>query len=697
MGRAGVSEVSADPRPAPRAVPSRVAAAAVLGVGAVLLLAAVHLTQGTSGVGVGQLLALLTGSGTDGTAAVLVASRVPRLLAAVVVGAALGAAGAVLQSVSRNALASPDTLGVDAGAYFAVVAAAAFGLVVPVELSALLAFAGGLAAAALVFALSGGGTGPTRLVLAGSAVALALFSLTSVLLLLFSQETSGLYAWGSGQLAQTGLDAVTRMSPVVLLALAGLVGLGRRLDVLGLGDDTAAVLGVPVRRTRVLVTVLAVLLSASAVTVAGPVGFVGLCAPAVLRLVAPLVPGLRRHRVLLPMSALAGVGVVLAADVLVRLVLGGQGGVEVPTGVVTTLFGAVVLVAVARRFRESGPVRQVAAAHPGRLRDRRGFLVVLAVTLAATAVVAAGGLLLGDTLLLAGDVLNWFTGRAGPITTFVLDTRVPRVVAALFAGAGLAVAGTAVQAVCRNPLAEPALLGVSGGAGVAAVVVITVVPAVGVWTLAGSAALGALLAAALVFGLAVRGGMASDRLVLIGVGVSYGAMALITVMIVSTDPFNETKALTWLAGSTYGRTFPQVLPVVGALLLALALFAGRRHELDLLAVDDDTPQVLGIRLSRTRVLLLGAAALLTATAVAAIGVLAFVGLVAPHAARALVGARHARVLPVAALLGALLVGLADAVGRTVIAPAQLPAGALTSLIGTPYFAWLLWRSRRPAA
>ncbi|GAA1196314.1 iron ABC transporter permease [Pseudonocardia alaniniphila] len=697
MSEAGVSEVSAVPRTTSSAAPSRVAAAAALGVGGVVLLAAVHLTQGTSGVGIDQLLGLLTGSDADGTAAVLVASRVPRLLAALVVGAALGVAGAALQSVSRNALAAPDTLGVNAGAYFAVVAAAAFGLAVPVELSALLAFAGGLAAAALVFALSGGGTGPTRLVLAGSAVALAFFALTSVLLLLFSQETTGLYAWGSGQLAQIGLEAVARMSPLVLLAVAGLVVLGRRLDVLGLGDDTASVLGVPVRSTRLLVIVLAVLLSAAAVTVAGPIGFVGLCAPAALRLVAPLVPGLRRHRVLLPMSALAGVGVVLAADVLVRLVLGGQAGVEVPTGVVTTVFGAVVLVAVARRFRESGPARQVAAAHSGRLRDRRGFLVVTGVTLAATTAVAVAGLLLGDTLLLTGDVLNWLTGRAGPITTFVLDTRVPRVIAALFAGAALAVAGTAVQAVCRNPLAEPALLGVSGGAGVAAVAVITFVPAVGVWALAGSAALGALLAATLVFGLAVRGGMASDRLVLIGVGVSYGAMALITVMVVATDPFNETKALTWLAGSTYGRTFPQVLPVVGALLLALALFVGRRNELDLLAVDDDTPQVLGIRLTQTRVLLLAAAALLTATAVAAIGVLAFVGLVAPHAARALVGARHARVLPVAALLGALLVGLADTIGRSVIAPAQLPAGALTSLIGTPYFAWLLWRSQHPSS
>lgn len=683
------------PAPAPQPVrPLRVTGVAVLAVGVAVLLAAVHLTQGTAAVDAADLWRLVTGAGTDQEAAVVVASRIPRLLAAIVVGAALGAAGAGLQSVARNPLASPDTLGVDAGAYFAVVAVAAFGARLPVLASTALAFVGGLAAAGLVLALSaGGGSAPTRLVLAGSAVSLALFSLTTALLLLFSQETTGLYAWGSGNLAQIGLTSVAQTGPLVLAGILGLVVLGRRLDILGLGDDTAAVLGVAVRPTRLLVVALAVLLSAAAVTVAGPVGFVGLCAPAIVRTVAPLVPGLHRHRLLVPMAALAGVGVVLGADVLVRAVLGGQGGVEVPTGVVTTVFGAVVLVLLAQRFRDSGPVRDAPAARSARLRDRRGFTAVLVVLVLLTVLVAGAALLLGDAKLLTGDVLNWLTGRSGRVTSFVLDTRAPRVLAALLAGAALALAGTAVQAVCRNPLAEPGLLGVSGGAGVAAVAVITIAPTVGTWPLAGSAAGGALVAAALVFGLAARGGFASDRVVLIGVGVSYGAMSLITLMIALTDPYNETKALTWLSGSTYGRTFPQVLPVAIALVLAVYLLTRSRDELDLMALDDDTPRVLGIALGRTRLGLLVVAALLTASAVAAVGVIAFVGLVAPHAARALVGARHARVIPAAVLLGGLLVCLADVLGRTVIAPAQLPAGLLTSLIGTPYFGYLLWRSR----
>ncbi len=679
--------------------PLRVTGAAVVGIGIVAVLAAVHVTQGTAAVGPGALGALLTGAGTDQAAAVVVASRIPRLLAGLVVGAGLGAAGAALQSISRNPLAAPDTLGVNAGAHFAVVTVAAFGVALPLFASGLLAFAGGMAAAALVLALSvtgparPGGSAPTRLVLAGSAVSLALYSLTSVVLLLFAQETTGLYAWGSGSLAQIGLDRVAQTGPPVAAGIGALVLLGRRLDILGLGDDTAAVLGVSVRSTRLVVVLIAVALSAAAVTVAGPIGFVGLCAPAAVRILAPLVPGLHRHRALVPMSALAGVGVVLGADVVVRAVLGGQAGVEVPTGVVTTVFGAIVLVALAQRFRDSGPVRQAPSARSARLRDHRAHVVVVVVLAALTLGVAGAGLLLGDAQLLAGDVVNWLAGRGGRVTTFVLDTRVPRVLAALLAGAALALAGAAVQAVCRNPLAEPGLLGVSGGAGVAAVAAITLFPTVGTWALAGVAALGALVACAVVFGLASRGGLASDRLVLIGIGVWYGTTSLITVLIVQTDPFNETKALTWLSGSTYGRTFGQLSPVLIALVVAAVLLARARAELDLMALDDDTPQVLGISLTRTRLALLVVAALLTATAVAAVGVISFVGLVAPHAARALVGARHTRVLPVATLLGALLVCLADLLGRSVIAPAQLPAGLLTAVIGTPYFVWLLWRSR----
>ena len=345
----------------------RVAGVFAIALVAVAVLAAVHLTQGTSSVNAGDLLRLAIGQGTDNSANVLVASRLPRLLAGVLVGLALGIAGAGLQSLARNPLASPDTLGVNAGAYLAVVTVAAFGVQLPVLPAGGVAFLGGLAAAVLVLGLSAGGTaGPTRLILAGSAVAMALAGLTTLLMLLYREETVRTFAWGAGTLVQIDLVAVRQMAPVVAVGIIGAMVLASKLDILALGDDTASVLGVRVRRTRVWITLVTVLLSAAAVTVAGPVGFVGLVAPVLVRLIAPLVPGLMRHRVLLPLSGLSGILVVLASDVVLRAILGSQAGVEIPTGIMTMLVGAIVLVWLARRFRDSGPSRQQAGGAGGR-------------------------------------------------------------------------------------------------------------------------------------------------------------------------------------------------------------------------------------------------------------------------------------------------------------------------------------------
>ncbi|MEW9551351.1 iron ABC transporter permease [Nonomuraea sp. NPDC050783] len=668
----------------------------VLALAATVLVAAVHVTQGTSSVGAFELLALPFG-GSDEAARVLLASRLPRLLAGLAVGVALGVAGSLLQSIARNPMASPDTLAVSSGAYLAVATAAAFGPALPVPVSGGLALVGGLGAAGLVMALSAGGrTGTTRLILAGSATALALSSLTNLVMILFEEETTGLFAWGSGSLVQSDFGAVAQLGPLIAAVLVAAVLAGPRLDILGLGDDTAAVLGVNVRRLRLWLTLLAVLLAAAAVTIAGPIGFVGLCAPVIVRLLPRSVPGLHRNRALLPLSGVAGALIVLGSDILLRAVLGGQAGVEVPPGVVTTVLGAAVMIWLARRYRDAGPTRRPPAARTGATRTRAAFLAVVAIGAVLLAGALVAGMLGGDRWLLTGDVLNWSQGRSGRALTFVLDQRWPRVLAAVLAGAALAVAGAAVQAVCRNPLAEPGVLGVTAGAGVGAVTLLTVVPLAGVWAMTATAGVGALAAFALVYVLSWRGGLHSDRLVLIGVAMQAACTSITVLIIVKVDPWNTAMALTWLSGSTYGRVPAQLVPVALALLVAVPLLAWLRRDLDLLSLDEDTPRVLGVPLEPVRLVALGAAVLLTGTAVSAVGVVSFVGLIAPHAARALVGSRHSRVLPVAALLGAVLVSLADTLGRTVIAPAQVPAGLVTALIGTPYFVFLLWRARAQA-
>ncbi|MBA2946314.1 iron ABC transporter permease [Streptomyces himalayensis] len=681
------------PATRPSAATSRTGAAAVTAALALLVvvLAVVDITQGTAAVGAGEVWKALTGRADPADASVVIASRLPRATAGLLVGAVLGMAGAALQAVSRNVLASPDTLAVNAGSYLALGLATVTGVSLPLVASSGIAFAGGLAAAAVVLGLSGLGSGTVRLVLAGSALTLGLTAVTEGLLLLFPQQTEGLYQWNQGSISQNGFDGVLQMAPIGVAGLAGLLLVARRVDALALGDDAARGLGVPVRATRITGVVLAALLSAAAVTLAGPIGFVGLCAPALVRPLARRIRPFTRARAGLPVAGLAGAVLVLGSDVLLRAIVPADTAVAVPTGVATSLVGAVFLIVMATRVRDSAGA---AASERLRIRSRAVFLTTTAVLAAVLVGVTIAAVLLGDSKLLLGDVVNWAQGRAGQTVGFVLDTRVPRVLAALLAGAALALAGTLVQAVTRNPLAEPGILGISGGAAVGAVLLVTTAPVAGSWGLAGAAFAGAAISSVVVFGLAARGGFQQNRLVLVGFGVATGTAALISLLIVLTDPFNATKALTWLSGSTYGRTLPDVVPLAAVLTVGVLVAVLRRTELDLVSLDEDTPRLLGLDLARGRLGFLVLSVLLSATAVAAAGTIGFVGLVAPHAARALVGRQHARVVPVAVLLGAVLVCTADVIGRTVIAPAQLGAGLMTAVIGTPYFLHLLMRSRR---
>ncbi|MFJ6855281.1 iron ABC transporter permease [Streptomyces sp. NPDC091271] len=657
-----------------------------------------HLTQGTSGVGVGDLVRYLGGerenTGGAPVGEILTGSRLPRLFAGVAVGIALGAAGALLQSVTHNALASPDTLAVTAGAYFTLSLVAAFGLAVPLWASGAVAFAGGLAAAALVLLLAGraAGTTGTRLILAGSATAMALDAATAMVLILFEQNTTGLFAWGSGSLAQINIDASVRAFPLVAVVLCVALALSRRLDVMNLGDDAASTLGVPIRSTRVIAVICAVVMTSTAVTLAGPIAFVGLGAPVFARLIAGRVRALRRHVFLVPAAGLLGALLILLADASLRALQGADGAASIPTGVPTALLGSVVIVILALRLRDTGRLRQPPHARVA-ARSRRAFLLVVLGAVALLAAAALVAVLAGSLWLRTGDIALWAQGTAPDLIGQALDDRVPRVLAAILAGAALGLAGCVVQGAVRNPLAEPGVLGITAGAGLGAVAVVTS-------GLPGGRPL--LIAAAVVTGLATfgliallswRGGFLPDRFVLIGIGCGYGISSVTTFLLLRADPWNTPRIFTWLSGTTYGRTFPDVVPVAVALALAVPVLLAMRSHLDLLAVDEDTPRVVGVRPERTRFAALAIAAVLAALSVIAVGVVGFVGLVAPHLARSLVGARHGRSIPVAMLLGALLVCVADALGRTIVVPAQVPAGLMIALVGAPYFVWVLGRSR----
>jgi iron complex transport system permease protein len=665
--------------------------AAPVRTGVVVLagVALLHVTLGRAGVGLGDVLDVVTGAAPDDVVAVVQASRLPRLLAGVVVGAALAVSGVLLQAVTRNPLAEPATTGIAAGAHLALVIATLVGIPGGLLPQGGMAVLGGLLAGGVVLlAASGGEVSPTRLVLAGVAVSLALSSVTAALLLVNEQQLTGLFLWGHGSLVQSGLERVEAFGPVLAVLVVAAWAMGRRLDVLGLGDAAAGALGASPAKTRLAATGLAVVLASGAVAIAGPIGFVGLAAPHLVRRF-----GGRTHRRLVGATAIWGGVLVLAADAAAQLLRPDTTSTELPTGVVTALLGAPLLVVIARSLAAGGGAGATGLAI--RLRVP-GWLVAVAIPLVLVGV-AVTGLVVGDLPVSPGDAVAAVLGGGEDLTrSVVVDLRLPRVLVAALAGACLASSGAVLQTVTRNPLADPGVLGVTAGAGVGALVVLLAVPAGPTLLLPLGAFVGGGLVMALAVAAAWRGGLAPDRLALVGIGMAATGAALIDLLVVR-HPGQATQALNWLAGSTYGRGIDDVALLTWApvVLIPLLVLAGRH--LDLLGVGDDGARTLGLSVQRTRLVAVVLACALAAAAVGIVGDLGFVGLLGPHLARPLTGPGHRRFLPVAAALGALVVVVADVVGRSLFAPTEIPAGLVVSLVGTPFFLFLIWRTRSAAA
>lgn len=278
---------------------------------------------------------------------------------------------------------------------------------------------------------------------------------------------------------------------------------------------------------------------------------------------------------------------------------------------------------------------------------------------------------------------------------FIVNTlRLPRMLVAALVGLGLGIAGTIMQGLTRNPLADPDILGISAGAGLVAVTLIVVVQDVSSNLLAWGAFGGAVGAALLIYVLAWRGGDSPLRLILIGIGLAAIGTALTTLMITYGDPYDVQRALIWLAGSVYGRTWQEFWALLPWILVfgPLAFFLAR--ELNTLNLGEDVARGLGTRVPWHRGLLLLTAAALAGATVAAAGAVGFVGLMSPHLGRRLVGPDHRALLPVAGALGALLVVTADWIGRTAFAPIELPVGLITAAIGAPFFIYLLVSGRQ---
>lgn len=320
-----------------------------------------------------------------------------------------------------------------------------------------------------------------------------------------------------------------------------------------------------------------------------------------------------------------------------------------------------------------------------------------------TAVSIVTSVAFGAEHIPVGDVWQTIVGRLtgrdvdSAYEIIIWDLRLPRSILAAVVGAGLALAGALMQALVRNPLAEPYLLGVSAGAAVGATAVMTMgtLSALGLWALTGGALIGALAATVTVYVVALaQGGLTALRLILSGVVLSSAFMALSSLMVFTAgDPQAAEGVMFWMLGSVAGATWAKV-PLAGLVVLATLLGMLLIHSwLDAYAAGNDTAASLGVPVTALRTALFIVQGVLVGVLVAVSGGIGFVGLIIPHAARLVVGATHRAMLPVAVCGGALFLVWVDVISRVAASPREMPLGIVTGLIGAPIFLFLMGRRR----
>lgn len=599
----------------------------------------------------------------------------PRGVFALLGGAALGLAGALLQRSLRNPAADPSTLGVSAGAQLALGAATLFAPVLVAEAASLVAFVGGAGALTIVLILARARDwDPVTMILCGLVVSLVCGALSATLILAGGDYMMSLYLWGGGALAQSGWR--NDLALAGLVAFAGLAAslLRRPLGLIGLSDETARGLGVSTSVIRLAAVVLAMVLATTVTAFVGIIGFVGLMAANLARL-----SGARTAGAQLVAAPLVGAVLLFATDAVV-LALEAGFGTSIATGAVTALVGGPLLLFLLPRL----PKRTVSPMpmHFRRLAQPRPLLIGLALlTLLA-------GL---ASLLLAPDGAGFLPDLRS--IEAVLPLRWPRLLAGVSAGAMLAVAGVILQRFTANSIASPEVLGISSGAGLGLALLLVAVPFAGLGAMLLATALGALLALAAILVFARAAGLGPERLLLGGIAVASLAGAGVTLVMARGGP-EAARLLDWMSGSTL-RVTPQLAlgEAASAILLApLALLAHRW--LSVLSLGQVTARGLGLSPARAGTLLVTLAAVLTAAATLAVGPLSFVGLMAPHLARSIGFARPREQVVGAALLGALLMALTDTAARSLAFPYQLPTGLFAALLGGPYLVAMVIRKPR---
>ncbi|MGO3858208.1 MAG: Fe(3+)-hydroxamate ABC transporter permease FhuB [Neisseriaceae bacterium] len=594
----------------------------------------------------------------------------PRLVMACLAGAGLGLAALLLQQLTHNPLAADSTLAVSSGAQLSLLLVSVFwpaGLMWSEELWA---FVGaGLSLALVLLLCAGRHQAASKMILAGLVVNLYFGALASVVWLFFSEEARSVMLWGSGSLVQDSWGQVHTLAWRLGFSVVGVGLLLRPLSIMSLGSVQAQSLGVPVRWIRLVGFGLAAYVCASIVSMVGMLGFVGLAAAATVQQLS-----LQRLWLRLALAAWVGACLLLLTDVSVQWAQQ-LWGWQMGTGAVTALVGAPLLLWLIFKAMPLATPHLSGRSHAQLPLARPYLLWLLGV------VVVVG---VAFSLFVSQGAQGWqWTGWQ----ELLLNLRYPRLLAAMATGLMLAMAGVILQRMSQNPMASPELLGISAGTagGVLLALWLSLGGVVMQWLLGVA---GAGLVLLLVMWLNHRHAFAPEKVLLTGMAVAALFDACLRLFLASGDPRIQS-VLVWLAGSTYQATSTLALSLMLIALFLLTVCLPLARWLQLLDLGAVMAQSLGVRVPLARVLMIVLSALLTVGATLLIGPLSFVGLLAPHMARALGWHKPVVQLVGAGLIGMLMMIVADWLGRYLFFPYEVPAGLVATLLGGAYFLTLM--------
>ena len=609
-------------------------------------------------------------------------SLIPTMLVAILAGGILGSSSVLLQQLVKNTLASDTTLAVGSGAQMALLIVTLFFPSFGLYGNVWVGFVGAMLSMGLVFVLSAPSRmNPVVLVLSGLVVNILISAIASVLLVFNPEMALGVMVWGSGSLTQASWKTTIDLAIATLVGAVCLLPLYKPVMLMSLDDRQAQNLGVPIKWVRLALTGLVAMMTALVVSQLGSLSFIGLAA-------ATLSNGLpiRHLSARLVLSFVVG-GLLLWLASNIAMLFEGALPIAMPAGALTGILGAPLIIWLTLRQRKSAveaiiPVISVA--------KKPISLAFLGTGLLACLLIA----LFFSQKLVSDNQVQW------AISTFadwqlIHTYRLPRTLSAAATGVLLATAGVLLQTLTRNPMASPEVLGISSGAALGVILAFILLPLFGVAVVSQAylglaGIIGALAVLMLILWLARR--IDSGYLLLVGVAITAMMEGVLALIKLSGDPRLQA-ILNWLSGTTYAANLATAwwLWLVAILVFTVSVLIVK--PLELIGLGHTVAKGRGLATQRFEMGVLILIAVASAAATLAIGPLSFIGLMIPHLAITLGAVSLPKQLPVAAMLGASMMIMADWLGRYIIFPYEIPAGTLAAIIGGGYFIYFMRKMR----